>query len=122
MDSTTKLTKAAIRSARYELRLSADERDIINVRARLADKAVSVFIRDLALGSPIIQADARKRVAAARELNPAVLELRKIGAMLRGLYPKNDTCWSNEEKRRYWSAMTILLQKADAIEKRSLGV
>ena len=60
-----------------------------------------------------------QQVTTARALNPAVLELRKIGAMLRGLYPKQDAGWSNAEKRRYWNAMETLLQKAYAIEKMS---
>lgn len=117
MDTTP--AKAATRNARYELRLSADELAAIKARAQSTGKPVSAFIRDLALGSPIIQAAARQQVAAARELNPAVLELRKIGAMLRGLYPKNDVGWSNAEKRRYWNAMQTLLQTAYAIEKQS---
>ncbi len=39
--------------------------------------------------------------------------------MMRGLYPKNDLGWTNEEKRRYWSALKTLLHKADVIEKNS---
>ena len=117
MDSTP--AKAATRTARYELRLSTDELAAIKARAQSADKPVSAFLRDLALGSPLIQAAAMQKIAAARELNPAVLELRKIGAMLRGLYPKNDVSWSNAEKRRYWNAMQTLLQTAYAIEKQS---
>jgi hypothetical protein len=108
----------ATRDAFLKFRVTADEQVVIKARARLAAKPVSAFIRDLALGSPIVQAAAMRRVAAARELNPAVLELRKIGAMMRGLYPKNELGWSNEDKRRYWNAMETLLQKAYAIEKQ----
>ena len=100
-----------------KVRVTTGELAIIKVRARSADKPVSAFLRELALGSPLIQAAARQKVAAARELNPAVLELRKIGAMMRGLYPKQDVGWSNEDKRRYWNALKVLLQQADAIEK-----
>ena len=117
MDSIS--AKTATRTARYELRLSADEFATIKARAQSADKPVSAFLRDLALGSPLIQAAAMQKIAAARALNPTVLELRKIGAMMRGLYPKQDTGWSNAEKRRYWNAMQTLLQTAYAIEKQS---
>jgi hypothetical protein len=109
----------ATRDVFLKFRVTADEQVVIKARAQLAAKPVSTFIRDLALGSSLIQAAAMQRVAAARELNPAVLELRKIGAMMRGLYPKQDASWSNEDKRRYWNAMETLLQKAYAIEKQS---
>ncbi len=102
-----------------KIRVTADEQAIVRVRAQSAGKPVSAFIRDLALGSPLIKAAAMQQVAATRALNPAVLELRKIGAMMRGLYPKQDAGWSNADKRRYWSAMETLLQKAYAIEKMS---
>jgi len=109
----------ATRDVFLKIRVTADEQVFIKVRAQSADKPVSAFLRDLALGSPIIQAAAMQKITAARELNPAVLELRKIGAMMRGLYPKNDAGWSNAEKRRYWNAMQTLLQTAYAIEKQS---
>lgn len=109
----------ARRDVFLKIRVTADEQVVIKVRAQSTGKPVSAFIRDLALGSPIIQAAAMQKIAAARELNPAVLELRKIGAMMRGLYPKQDAGWSNAEKRRYWNAMQTLLQKAYAIEKQS---
>ncbi len=111
--------KAATRTARYELRLSTNELAAIKTRAQSAGKPVSAFIRDLALGSPLMKAATMQQVVATRALNPVVLELRKIGAMMRGLYPKHNAGWSNAEKRRYWNAMETLLQKANAIEKKS---
>ncbi len=109
----------ATRDVFLKIRVTADEQVVVKVRAQSAGKPVSAFIRDLALGSPLIKVAAMQQVVATRALNPVVLELRKIGAMMRGLYPKHDAGWSNAEKRRYWNAMETLLQKANAIEKKS---
>ncbi len=69
----------------------------IKICVLFSGKPVSAFIRDLALG--FVRHPSHSH-ATARELNHAVLELRKISAMMRGLYSKNDLIWTNEEKRR----------------------
>ncbi|MGO9445887.1 MAG: hypothetical protein ACLPXB_14065 [Thiobacillaceae bacterium] len=114
---TTPRAKTVTRSAPYELRLPADELSLVKVYAQSEGKLVPTFRRDVPLSCPRIQIAALWKACAAGELNPAILELRRIHVMKCGLYPTNELGWSNEEQRRYWNAIRILLQKADAIEK-----
>lgn len=44
----------------------------------------------------------------------AAFELRRLGAMLKSLYPKAAN-WTNDEKRAYWDAMNRLLGYADQL-------
>jgi hypothetical protein len=91
-----------------KVRVTPDERDAFTKRARELDVSVSDLIRQAAFGTITV-----------RSLDSdAAYELRRIGAMLKHLYPK-DANWSNDEKRRYWHAMDTLLGYASQIVPQS---
>lgn len=70
----------------------------------------SAFLRKQLDGAPLVaQAD----LDAAREL-------RRLGAMLKHLYPKESN-WSAAEKRQYWVAMHTLLGAAKKLDGRTPG-
>ncbi|NOT18102.1 MAG: hypothetical protein HOP20_09120 [Sulfuriferula sp.] len=100
-----------------KIRVTTDEYSIIRINAMNTGKSTSSFIRDLALGSKEVKQAATQQLAMRTGNNQIAFELRKIGAMMRGFYPKEDLSWTNEDKRRYWEAMETLLQRAYVIEK-----
>ena len=106
-------SKAQTRIKRFELRLTESEFNAIKKNAASTDKTIANFIREATIQDAVVV----QRVEVKNSNNEIVFELRKIGAMMRGFYPKNDATWTNEDKRRYWEAMETLLQKAYAIEK-----
>ena len=63
------------------------------------------------------------RIAAAGKVvtpladKNAATELRRLGAMLKHLYPK-EANWTTGEKRQYWSAMHTLLGVAKNLDGR----
>ena len=105
------------RSKLILIRISDEDRLVIRTNANNSDKSVSQYIRDLAVGTPANKAKTIEQTATDSRNKEIAFELRKIGAMMRGFYPKNDPIWSNEDKRRYWAAMETLLQRAHAIEQ-----
>jgi len=88
------------------LRASEDEFDAIYSRAEKLGLTVSDFIRQATTG--VVQV----RVIDSE----AAFELRRIGAMLKSMYPK-DANWTAEEKRRYWQALETLLGYAEKLAK-----
>lgn len=98
-------TKKNIKQSRFEIRLS------LELHKQLADKAKQVgltkaqFLRVAIVG---------KAVTSAADQGAAA-ELRRIGAMLKHLYPK-DSNWTASEKRQYWSAMHTLLGVAKNLD------
>ncbi len=58
-------------------------------------------------------AAAGKVIAPLADKNAAT-ELRRLGAMLKHLYPKESN-WTASEKRQYWAAMHTLLGVAKAL-------
>lgn len=95
-----------------KFRLSKDELEELKLRAKNAMMPVSEYIRTSALHNSVIKTIPK---AASPNLNPASFELRKIGAMMKSLYPKESN-WTNEEKRKYWASMKELLSLARKIE------
>lgn len=88
-----------------KVRVSEAERDAIHKRARDLGLTVSDFLRQACLNGSI----------TVRALDSdAAFELRRLGAMLKSLYPK-DANWTNDEKRRYWAAMQALLGYAERL-------
>ena len=92
---------------RIEFRCDENERQAITDRALRAELTLSEFIRRASLGRVI-------KSVVDRE---AIGELRRLGAMLKHLYPKT-TQWTLEEKRRYWMAHERLMALAKAIERK----
>lgn len=70
-----------------------------------AGLAPSAFLRNCALGLPVPSKTDQQTAA----------ELRRIGSMLKHLYPKNSN-WTASEKRQYWSAMHTLLGVAKNLD------
>lgn len=87
-----------------KLRTTPAEREAIVGRARDLGLTVSDLIRQATTGTVTVRALD----------SDAAFELRRLGAMLKSLYPKNAN-WSNDEKRRYWSAMQTILGYAEEL-------
>ena len=92
---------------RIEFRCDENERQAITDRALRAELTLSEFIRRASLGRVI-------KSVVDRE---AIGELRRLGAMLKHLYPKT-TQWTLDEKRHYWTAHERLMALAKAIEHK----
>ncbi len=90
---------------RIGIRCSEDEYEAIMNKAMMAELTLSEFIRRAALGRVI-------KSVVDRE---AVGELRRLGAMLKHLYPKTVN-WTLEEKRRYWVTHERLIALAVTLE------
>ena len=103
----TQKTKRAPRELFFHFRCTRAEIDVINAHAAQAGMRPGVFVRDLALSGGKLR-------IASRVDESAVFELRRLGAMLKGQYPKESN-WTNEEKRHYWSAMQAVLEHADRL-------
>jgi mobilization protein NikA len=82
----------------------------IRARARSAAVSVSEFVRRAALGRTILSVTDRQTAG----------ELRRLGAMLKRLYPNNSS-WTAEEKRRYWLGHEQLTLLAKQIERHIHG-
>ena len=91
----------------FHFRCTRTEIDTINAHAAKAGMRPGVFVRDLALSGGKLR-------IVSRVDESAVFELRRLGAMLKGLYPM-EANWTNEEKRHYWSAMKSVLEHADRL-------
>jgi len=106
-------SEASLKPIRNQLigfRVSTQERAKLHSRAEQAGLEISEFIRRTALSVPI----------TSRTDPEMVRELRRLGAMLKHLYPKNSN-WSSAEKERYWTAMnqiTGLAMKLQATIKK----
>ena len=106
-------SEASLKPVRNQLigfRVSPQERDRLHSRAEQAGLRNSEFIRRAAFSAPI---------ASHTDLE-MVRELRRLGAMLKHLYPKNSN-WTSAEKERYWTAMnqiTGLAAKLQAAIKK----
>ena len=92
----------------FHFRLTQADIDQINRNAAHAGMRPGVFVRELALSGGNMR-------IVSRVDESAVFELRRLGAMLKNLYPKNATNWTNEEKRRHWDAMKAILEHADRL-------
>lgn len=97
--------KTQNRTLILKLRVNAKERAGIIDRARELGITTSDLIRQAALSGEI-------KVRATD--SDAAYELRRLGAMLKHLYPQN-AGWSDDEKGRYWQAMNELLGYAQQL-------
>jgi len=97
----------------FHFRCTRAEIDAINSNAAQAGMRPGVFVRDLALSGGKLR-------IVSRVDESAVFELRRLGAMLKGLYPKTAN-WTNEEKRRHWDAMKAVLGHAETLSGDAKG-
>lgn len=95
------------RNTFVKVRVNQREREAFARRARELGISVSDLIRQAAFGTVTVRALD----------SDAAFELRRIGAMLKSLYPKNSN-WSADEKRRYWKAMESLLGFAEQLVQK----
>ena len=86
-------------------RVSTQERDLLNSLSRQSGLMRAEFIRRAALSAPI----------ASRTDAEMVRELRRLGAMLKHLYPKHSN-WTSPEKERYWTAMNQITKLAAKLQ------
>jgi len=93
------------RQSTIKIRVSPEEREAIFARARGLGITVSDLLRQAALSNRI-------RVHAVD--SAAAYELRRLGAMLKHLYPAESN-WTKEEKRRYWQAMEAIFGFAEQL-------
>ncbi|MHB1666541.1 plasmid mobilization protein [Thiomonas sp.] len=91
----------------FHFRCTRAEIDVIHRNAAQGGLRPGVFVRDVALSGGKLR-------IVSRVDESAVFELRRLGAMLKGLYPKTAN-WTNEEKRRHWDAMKAVLEHADKL-------
>ena len=92
---------------RLTVRWSEPQWEKLQQEAAKADQTPSEFVRRCALGQQVIA------VSDQETAN----ELRRIGRMLKGLYPK-DAHWPALEKAKYWATMNKLFSTADKIGSR----
>ena len=90
---------------RLEFRCDRKARDHITEQAGKAGLTVSAFLRRVALG----------RVVPSIVDQAMVGELRRVGALLKHLYP-HTAYWTTEEKRRWWASHEQLMALAARIE------
>lgn len=102
------MTSKNPRNLFFHFRCTKPEIEAIQKNARRAGLRPSAFARAMSVSN----GDAK---LACRVDEEAIFELRRLGAMLKSLYPKNAN-WTNEEKRRYWDAMNSILRHADSLE------
>lgn len=83
---------------RITVRFTEVEIAAIYKNALVAGLPPSTLIRRQALSHPI----------PSKTDQQTVIELRRLGAMLKHLYPKESN-WSQAEKQRYWAALNTLI-------------
>ena len=101
-------SEASLKHARDQLigfRVSLQERAMLHSRAEQAGLGNSEFIRRAALSVPI----------TSRTDPEMVRELRRLGAMLKHLYPKHSN-WTSPEKERYWTVMNQITRLATKLQ------
>lgn len=94
------------------LRVSPEENEAIRGRAQQSGLPLSEFVRQACMSGKITisQLDERKPLHSE-----AAFELRRIGAMLKGMYPK-DGNFSAAEKRKWWSSISAILGAANRVD------
>ena len=100
----------SVRDQVIKFRASADEARAINARARAVGVSVSRYLRDVGMSSKI-----RISRSVVASPSPEAFELRRIGAMLKSMYPKEGS-WTRQEKRNWWNTMSLLIGIAQRID------
>ncbi len=91
-------------------RVSPQERAKLDSLAQQSGLGNSEFIRRVILS----------RVVASRTDAEMVWELRRLGAMLKHLYPKHSN-WTPSEKERYWTEMNKIVRLASRLQAAIKG-
>ena len=100
------------RSMFLKLRVSLDEAERFNARAAALGVSVSQLIRDTALHGAVYVTIERAQ---------AGYEFRRLGAMLKHLYPARDIRWTAEDRKKWWVMINELRERADMLESTASG-
>jgi hypothetical protein len=100
------------RSMFLKLRVSLDEAERFNVRAAALGVSVSQLIRDTTLHGAVFVTIERAQ---------AGYEFRRLGAMLKHLYPARDSRWTAEDRKKWWALINELRERADILESTASG-
>lgn len=100
------------RTTFLKLRVSTDEVAHFNKRATALGVSVSQLIRDTALHGAVF---------VALEKSQAGYEFRRLGAMLKHMYPVGDVRWTDEDRRQWWALINELRERADTLEAVATG-
>lgn len=100
------------RNTFIKVRVTEEERNRFHERAKKLGTTISDLLRQAGLNGHV------KVVAIDSE---AAFELRRIGAMLKSMYPKHDSRWTSQEKKNYWKTIEALLGFAEQIANRNAG-
>ena len=95
-----------------KLRVSRDEVECFNQRAAALGVSVSQLIRDTALHGAVYVTIERAQ---------AGYEFRRLGAMLKHLYPARDIRWTAEDRKKWWAMINELRERADMLESIASG-
>lgn len=102
-----------VRDRFIKFRITPSEGQQITDLAAGVGMPVSEFIRKACIGGKI----EISQISQIVKHSETAYELRRIGAMLKSLYPKESN-WTSAEKRRWWDAMQTLLGVAAEIERK----
>ena len=100
------------RSTFLKLRVSHDEAERFNQRAVVLGVTVSQLIRDTALHGAVYVTLEKSQVG---------YEFRRLGAMLKHLYPARDHRWTAEDRKKWWALINELRERADTLESTASG-
>ena len=95
-----------------KFRVTDSESKAFAKRANKLGVTVSKLIRDSALYGAVEVSLTKSEVG---------YEFRRLGALLKHLYPSGDNSWTPEEKKEWWSMIQELRQKADRLEALASG-
>ena len=100
------------RTTFLKLRVSRNEVERFNERAASLGVSVSQMIRDTALHGAVY---------VTVENTQAGYDFRRLGAMLKHLYPARDSRWTAEDRKKWWALINELRDRADMLESTASG-
>ena len=100
------------RSTFLKLRVSPEEAQHFNARAAALGVSVSQMIRDSSLHGAVFVTIDRAQ---------AGYEFRRLGAMLKHLYPTRDIRWTADDRKKWWALIQELRERADSLEETTSG-
>ena len=103
---------AAERSTFLKFRVTQPESEAFTLRAEALGVTVSQLIRDSALYGAVEVSLTKAAVG---------YEFRRLGALLKHLYPAHDHRWTAEDRKQWWAMIQELRQKADRLEALASG-
>lgn len=100
----------SIRTKMVKFRATPEEVAALKKLADASGMPVGRYLREKGLGGSIKVTDKVVSTSSAE-----AFELRRLGAMLKALYPKESN-WTADEKRQWWGQMNLLIGIAQKIE------